>query len=66
MEEKRNLNVIIGKSGGNAGPNSLNYKINIPSKIAKDMGITQEDKKVQLIYNKETKIITLKKEETDD
>lgn len=61
--EEREMNVIIGKAGGNAGSNSLNYKISIPSSIAHDMKITPENKKVKFIYNKRKKIITIKKED---
>lgn len=64
--EERELNVIIGKVGGNASSNSLNYKITIPTSIAHDMKITPEDKKVKLIYNKEEKTIIIKKEEQDN
>ncbi|MCM1385300.1 MAG: AbrB/MazE/SpoVT family DNA-binding domain-containing protein [Lachnoclostridium sp.] len=39
-------NIIIGKAGGTAGKNSVNYKISLPAEMVKEIGVTQEDKAV--------------------
>ena len=51
-----NRNIIIGKAGGTAGKNSVNYKISLPAEMMQDMGITPENKGVRLAY-KNKKII---------
>lgn len=61
MKVKRN--VIFGKAGGNASKNAYNYKINIPSGMIKDLGITIEDREVTLEC--ENGIITIKKSRGD-
>lgn len=45
-------NIIIGKAGGTAGKNSVNYKISLPAEMVKELGVTQEDKSV-LVYFKD-------------
>lgn len=57
MEVKRNI--IIGKVGGNANENSVNYKVSLPAKMVKDLGITKENRKVILTYE-DNKIIIRK------
>ena len=37
-------NIIMGKAGGTAGKNSVNYKISLPAEMVKALGVTQEDK----------------------
>lgn len=39
-------NIIMGKAGGTAGKNSVNYKISLPAEMIKELGATQEDKSV--------------------
>lgn len=56
MEESRKLKAIVAKAGGNAGKQSLNYKMSIPSKWANDMGISQEDRQLKATY-KDGKIL---------
>lgn len=41
-------NIIMGKAGGTAGKNSVNYKISLPAEMVKELGVTQEDKSVLL------------------
>lgn len=53
-------NIIMGKAGGTAGKNSVNYKISLPAEMVKELGITQEDKSV-LVYFDDGKIIIEKK-----
>ena len=55
MEVKRNI--IIGKVGGNANENSVNYKISSPAKMVKDLGVTKEDRSVILIFENNKIII---------
>ena len=49
MEVKRNI--IIGKVGGNANENSVNYKISLPAKMVKDLGVTKEGRAVSNYIN---------------
>ena len=51
-------NIIMGKAGGTAGKNSVNYKISLPAEM--DLGVTQEDKAVLVSFN-DGKIIIEKK-----
>ena len=44
MPESRNLNMIVAKPGGNAGKNSLGYRLSIPSTWAQRIGVTLEDR----------------------
>lgn len=53
-------NIIIGKAGGTAGRNSVNYKISIPAEMIKEMGITPDDRSVIVSFN-DGKIIIEKK-----
>ena len=43
-------NIIIGKSGGHSGKNSVNYKISLPAEMVKALGVTQEDKAVTVDF----------------
>lgn len=54
LVDQRNVNIIIGKSGGTAHVDSLNYKISIPTKWIKDMGIIPEDRGVKMCYENGT------------
>lgn len=57
--EKRKLNAIVNKAGGTAGKGSLNFKMTLPSKWAHDMGITEDDRELEVFY--ENKKIIVKK-----
>lgn len=48
--EKRNYKMIISNPGGNSSKNSKKYRLSIPSSWAKDMGVTSEDREVQISY----------------
>lgn len=39
-------NIIMGKAGGTAGKNSVNYKISLPAEMVKALGVTENDKGV--------------------
>lgn len=56
--EKRKLRVIFCKDGRGA----TNAKITLPIKFLRDMGVTPEDREVELLCNEETKEITIKKD----
>lgn len=43
-------NIIIGKAGGTAGKNSVNYKISIPAEMIKELGVTPEDRAVTVDF----------------
>lgn len=43
-------NIIMGKAGGTAGKNSVNYKISLPAEMVKALGVTQEDKSVTVDF----------------
>ena len=34
-------NIIMGKAGGTAGKNSVNYKISLPADMVKELGVTK-------------------------
>lgn len=51
MNEKRNANVIIGNAGGNSGSNSKNYKISLPSEWINSLGITSDNREVELTFD---------------
>lgn len=53
-------NIIMGKAGGTAGKNSVNYKISLPAEMVRELGITHEDKSVLVSFN-DGKIIIEKK-----
>ncbi len=55
--ETRKLKISFNKSGrGTYTP-----KLALPTLIIRDMGITEEDREVELLYDKEKKEIILKK-----
>lgn len=55
--DSRKLKISFNKSGrGTYTP-----KLALPTSIIRDMGITQEDRDIELTYNEQTKEITLKK-----
>lgn len=56
-------NIIIGKVGGTAGKNSVNYKISIPAEMIKALGVTLEDRSV-VMYSEKGRIWIEKDKET--
>lgn len=50
MEEKRKAKIIFGKSGGNASKGSYTNRITLPTSWIKEMGITQEDREVEIEF----------------
>lgn len=54
-------NIIMGKAGGTAGKNSVNYKISLPAEMVKALGVTAEDKSVLVDFVDGNVIIKKKK-----
>ncbi len=63
MVIEKTLNVAITKCYGNADENSTRGKLNIPKKIVKAMGFTEDDRTVILRYDEDTKELLIKKAE---
>lgn len=55
MKAKRNI--MINKAGGNAGKESVNYRISIPAEMVKGLGVTPENRAVELLFDGEKIII---------
>ena len=60
MKETRKVNVIISKPGGNASKGALNYRISIPTKWMRMLNISKDNKECELIFDEESKQITIK------
>ncbi len=58
--EKRTANLIIGTSGGTAGGNATNYKLALPSTWIREMGLTPEQRQVELRFDGASIVITRK------
>lgn len=56
MEEKR-ARVIFNKSGGTAGKGGITNRITIPTTWIKEMGITEEQREVNISFDGEKIII---------
>lgn len=52
MEEKR-AKVIFNRSGGTAGSGGITNRITIPTKWIKEMGITEEQREVNISFDGE-------------
>ena len=55
--DKRILKISFNK----AGSGSITKRLAIPSKIVSDMGITENDREVELLYDENKKEIIIKK-----
>lgn len=51
MKEERILRAIVGKAGGNAGANSLNYKVSIPSAWANALELSAENRELLITFD---------------
>lgn len=56
MEEKR-ARVIFNKSGGTAGKGGITNRITIPTTWIKEMGITEDQREVNISFDGEKIII---------
>lgn len=54
--EKTKRNIMMQRAGGNAGKNSLSYRISLPAQVIRDLGVTPEDRAV-LLYMEDGKLI---------
>lgn len=55
--KKRDLKISFGKSGSG----SISPKLSIPKTFLDKIGVTQEDRKIELEVNEDTKEITIRK-----
>ena len=55
--DKRILKISFGKTG----TGNVNTKLSVPKKILEDMQVTQEEREVEIEYNKEKKEIIIRK-----
>ena len=58
--EKRTMNVIIQAPGGTAAKNSNTYKLSLPSSWVQKMGISENDRQVELRFDGTSITITKK------
>ena len=42
--EQFKRNVIMNKAGGASGKNTYSYKLSLPARVIKELGVTPEDK----------------------
>lgn len=56
----RTANLIVGTSGGTAGENATNFKLALPSTWIKEMGLTPEQRQVELHFDGASIVITRK------
>ena len=63
MSETRRLNIMINGVGNKT--NSVNYRISIPSSWAKQMGITKNDREVEVVFRKNNTIVIKKVKKTN-
>ena len=57
--EKRDARVMFNKAGGNAGKNSYTTKISLPVTWVREMGITQDERGIEITFHNNQ--ITIKK-----
>lgn len=62
--DTRSAKAMIGTPGGNASKGSRYYKVNIPPKWTKAMGISPEERDLILSFDGET--ITIRKKSTEE
>lgn len=58
--ETRTANLIVGTSGGTAGGKAVNYKLALPSAWVKEIGLTPEQRQVELCFDGVSIVITRK------
>lgn len=55
--EKRVCKILVYRAGGNTGRNTKKYGISLPSKWMKEMGITPEERDVQISFDGSSVVI---------
>lgn len=58
---EKTLDVNITKCYGNANEDNTRGKLNIPKKMLKAMGITENDRTVNIKFDEENKVLIIKK-----
>lgn len=48
--EQFKRNVIMNKAGGASGKNTYSYKLSLPARVIKELGVTPEDRSVILSF----------------
>ena len=61
--EERIVKMTITKPGGNASKNAKGYRVIIPPTWAKQLGVTDEDRSLKIIYDDEGRIVIEKLKE---
>lgn len=51
MNETRILRCLINKAGGNSGAGSKTYRTTLPSAWIKELGISEEDRDLELSFD---------------
>ena len=49
--EKRKGHIIAGRAGGTAGKNAMTYKVSLPSAWVREMGLSGEERQVELLFD---------------
>ena len=49
--EQFKRNVIMNKAGGKSGKNTYSYKLSLPARVIKELGINPDDRGVILTLN---------------
>ena len=57
MNETRILRCLINKAGGNAGAGSKTYRTTLPSAWIKELGVSEEDRDLELTFDGEQIVI---------
>ena len=57
MSETRILRCLINKAGGNSGAGSKTYRTTLPSAWIKEIGVSEEDRDLELTFDGEKIII---------
>ena len=57
MERKRKAKVMVASPGGTASKTSKTYRITLPNNWVRDMGITEDDRDVNISFTDDKKIL---------
>lgn len=63
MKEQRTMRVMINKSGGNSGKDTLNYRVSIPNVWANALKLTKESRDLLMTFDGKKITIQRPKEE---
>lgn len=59
--ETRKANIIVGNAGGNTGKSSNNYKISIPNQWINELGVSKDNREVNISFDGEKIVISKKR-----